>query len=202
MYLHLVPKILHLMGNDVSIVSVSVPEFSLTLTSDDVVAMKPYPNKAYHVAMLKGRKALNGFLVKCPHKLEQFTMVTIWKIEDYGLITHSVNTFIDDDKYDLVSHDLLLAEAYYGAGEENPRRFHPCYYDFAPVHIEPYMESRLETEPNLEGDVWETYSWGEFLREREEGFRALSMSSGRLNHPKHIRGNRYPQVDQAIIVNV
>ncbi len=33
--------------------SVSVPELSLELKADSLVAMKPYPN-SYHVGMLKG----------------------------------------------------------------------------------------------------------------------------------------------------
>lgn len=64
MYLHLVPRILHHMKNKCTLVSVSVPELSLELKADSLVAMKPYPNKSYHVVMLKGRRALNGFLVK------------------------------------------------------------------------------------------------------------------------------------------
>ncbi len=66
MFLHLVPKILHPMGNICTLDSVSVPELSLHLTDNDLVAMRPYPNKQYLVGMLKGRRALNGFLVKCP----------------------------------------------------------------------------------------------------------------------------------------
>nr|WP_250909891.1 DUF6012 family protein [Escherichia coli]QHJ90850.1 hypothetical protein [Escherichia coli] len=54
MYLHLVPRILHHMKNKCTLMSVSVPELSLELKADSLVAMKPYPNKTYHVGMLKG----------------------------------------------------------------------------------------------------------------------------------------------------
>ncbi|WP_426098313.1 DUF6012 family protein [Escherichia coli] len=74
MYLHLVPRILHHMKNKCTLMSVSVPELSLELKADSLVAMKPYPNKTYHVGMLKGRRALNGFLVKSPRTLAEFTM--------------------------------------------------------------------------------------------------------------------------------
>lgn len=84
MYLHLVPRILHHMKNKCTLVSVSVPELSLELKADSLVAMKPYPNKSYHVVMLKGRRALNGFLVKSPRTLTEFTMITIWEIEGFG----------------------------------------------------------------------------------------------------------------------
>ena len=42
MFLHLVPKILHPMGNLCTLDSVSVPELSLRLTGNDLVAMRPY----------------------------------------------------------------------------------------------------------------------------------------------------------------
>lgn len=54
MYLHLVPRILHHMKNKCTLMSMSVPELSLELKADSLVAMKPYPNKTYHVGMLKG----------------------------------------------------------------------------------------------------------------------------------------------------
>ena len=52
MFLHLVPKILHPMGNLCTLDSVSVTELSLHLTGNDLVAMRPYPNKQYLVGML------------------------------------------------------------------------------------------------------------------------------------------------------
>ncbi|EAN8139734.1 hypothetical protein ELF64_22330 [Salmonella enterica] len=44
MYLHLVPRILHHMKNKCTLMSMSVPELSLELKADSLVAMKPYPN--------------------------------------------------------------------------------------------------------------------------------------------------------------
>lgn len=115
MFLHLVPKILHPMGNLCTLDSVSVPELSLRLTGNDLVAMRPYPNKQYLVGMLKGRRALNGFLVKSPRAFEEFTMVSVWNIEGFGKITHTLKTFVEDTDYDLVSHDVLLAQGSYRA---------------------------------------------------------------------------------------
>lgn len=108
MYLHLVPRILHHMKNKCTLMSVSVPELSLELKADSLVAMKPYPNKTYHVGMLKGRRALNGFLVKSPRTLAEFTMITLWEIDGFGEISHTVKTLVQDNDYDLVSHDVLL----------------------------------------------------------------------------------------------
>lgn len=102
-YLHLVPRILHHMKNKCTLMSVSVPELSLELKADSLVAMKPYPNKTYHVGMLKGRRALNGFLVKSPRTLAEFTMITLWEIDGFGEISHTVKTLVQDNDYDLVS---------------------------------------------------------------------------------------------------
>ncbi|WP_261588884.1 DUF6012 family protein, partial [Escherichia coli] len=117
MYLHLVPRILHHMKNKCTLMSVSVPELSLELKADSLVAMKPYPNKTYHVGMLKGRRALNGFLVKSPRTLAEFTMITLWEIDGFGEISHTVKTLVQDNDYDLVSHDVLLAHAYHQTEE-------------------------------------------------------------------------------------
>jgi len=182
-------------------VSVSVPELSLELKADSLVAMKPYPNKSYHVVMLKGRRALNGFLVKSPRTLTEFTMITIWEIEGFGKISHTVKTLVQDKDYDMVSHDVLLAHAYHQTEEGLGYRVHPSYDSLAPVDFEPTMQSRYIKESDLSHDVWETYSWGEFLRSREETFLAMTISSARLSHPAFIRGNRLPQTDQAIIIS-
>lgn len=200
MYLHLIPKILHPMGNQCTLVSVSVPELSLCLTDTELVAMRPYPNKQYLVGMLKGRRALNGFLVKSPRALTEFTMVAVWSIEGYGKITHTLKTFVEDTDYDLVSHDVLLAQGSCRTQPSEEYRVHPVYKNIAPVYIEPKMESLLLTEPNLENDVCETYSWGMLVRTREEGFKAMTMPSERLRNSVALRGDRQPQAEQAIVV--
>ncbi|MCG0456544.1 DUF6012 family protein [Enterobacter cloacae complex sp. ECC445] len=201
MYLHLVPKILHPMGNLCTLESVSVPELSLSLTKQELTTMKPYANKSYCVGMLKGRKALNGFLVKSPRPLTEFTMESVWAIEGFGKLYYNLKTYVDDDEFDLVSHDVLLAEAYYQAGEPQGRRVHPDYADLAPVDIAPKMESRLLGEPDLVNDVWEHYAWGELVRSRKAGFRAMTMSSERLSHVRLGPENRLPQVANAIIIS-
>ncbi|ENH3412314.1 hypothetical protein ABWC92_004607 [Escherichia coli] len=200
MYLHLVPKILHPMANLCTLESVSVPEISLSLTTRELTTMKPYPNKTYRVGMLKGRKALNGFLVQVPRPLAEFTMEAVWAIEGFGKLTYSLKTYVDDAEFDLVSHDVLLAEAFYKVDEPEGRRVHRDYEGLAPVNIEPKMESRLLGQPDLVNDVWETYYWGELLRSRTQGFRAMTMSSKRLSHTKFVRGSCLPQIEDAIVI--
>ncbi len=66
MYLHLVPRILHHMKNKCTLMSMSVPELSLELKADSLVAMKPYPNKTYHVGMLEGATSIKWLSGKEP----------------------------------------------------------------------------------------------------------------------------------------
>lgn len=133
MFLHLVPKIFHPMGNLCTLDSVSIPELSLRLTDNELVAMRPYPNKQYLVGMLKGRRALNGFLVKSPRALEEFIMVSVWNIEGFGKKTHTLKTFVEDTDYDMVSHDVLLAQGSYRAQVPEECRVHSVYKNIAPV---------------------------------------------------------------------
>ena len=122
-------------------------------------------------------ESVNGFLVKSPRTFEEFTMVSVWNIEGFGKITHTLETFVEDTDYDLVSHDVLLAQGSYRAQASEQCRVHPVYKNIAPVHIEPKMESLLSTEPNFENDVCETHSWGMLVRSRDEGFKAMTMPS-------------------------
>ncbi|MCY5856597.1 DUF6012 family protein, partial [Salmonella enterica subsp. enterica serovar 1,4,[5],12:i:-] len=92
--------------------------------------------------MLKGRRALNGFLVKSPRTLAEFTMITLWEIDGFGEISHTVKTLVQDNDYDLVSHDVLLAHAYHQTEEGLGYRVHPSYDSLAPVDFEPTMQSR------------------------------------------------------------
>ncbi|WP_240618764.1 DUF6012 family protein, partial [Enterobacter hormaechei] len=74
---------------------------SLELKDDSLLAMKPYPIKSYHVVMLKGRRAVNGFLVKIPSTLTDFTMITILEIECFGKISHWLKTLVQAKDYEL-----------------------------------------------------------------------------------------------------
>ncbi|WP_411910215.1 MULTISPECIES: DUF6012 family protein [Enterobacteriaceae] len=73
---------------------------------------KPYPNKNKLVVMRKGRKAMHGLLIRSPRSLSHFTMISTWSLDGLsaGTITHTVNTYIHDTEYEMVSHSSLLSD--------------------------------------------------------------------------------------------
>ena len=54
-------------------------------------------------------------------------MVSVWNIEGFGKITHTLKTFVEDTDYDPVSHDVLLAQGSYRAQASEQCRVHPVY---------------------------------------------------------------------------
>lgn len=128
--------------------------------------------------MIKGRKTVNGILIKSDEVLSDFTVQYIWNIEGMGLIKHKVTTWVEDQEYDLVSQEILLNQAF--AKWEN--RTHGSYRTDTPVSIQPMMESYLTRQHAREShDVWTEYKWGNFLNEREESLLLHTIQSERLS---------------------
>ncbi len=56
-----------------------------------------------------------------------------------GLIYHQVNTYIEDDDFDMVSQEILLN----GSFDKWSNRVHSAYENKPPARIQPKMESLL-----------------------------------------------------------
>lgn len=178
MFYHIVPKLFHLMANKCTLESVSVPELKLTLEANAIKTCRPFPNKNIWSGMIKGRKTVNGILIKSDKILSDFTVQYIWNIEGMGLIKHKVTTWVEDQEYDLVSQDILLNHAF--AKWES--RTHASYRTEAPVYIQPMMESYLTRKHSREShDEWTEYEWGNFLNKREESLLLHTIQSERLS---------------------
>lgn len=192
MYLHIVPALLHRMANECFLKSITIPELDFNLTSESLSTKRPYPNKTIWVGMLKGRKALEGILLKTDKKLDWFTTEYQWEIEGLDSIRHTVTTYIEDHDYDLVSHNILLGDGY----KNWESRRHQAYKGIAPVHIQPMMKSLYTPDEKREShDTWTTYEWGDFLNMREESLLLHSIESERLS--SHY-SDRLPTLDSAI----
>lgn len=63
MYIHIVPKLYHLMANKCSLKSISIPELNLTIDDKSLSVGRPWPNKCLWVGMRKGRKSVNGLVL-------------------------------------------------------------------------------------------------------------------------------------------
>jgi len=204
MYLHLVPKIFHPDFHPCDIISVEIPELSLKLTSSELSVGKPYRNKNILVVMRKGRKAMHGLLVRSPRSLSHFTMISTWRLDGLsdGTITHTVNTYIHDTEYEMVSHSSLLSDGLLRIeGLEECRR-HPNYINTHPVDFEPLLVSRYDALPlkTTGHTLWRQHPSGIYVKSREESFFALTLPLSRLSHPAMNADGRLPQQDHAIVV--
>ncbi|ECR8417823.1 hypothetical protein F2D83_17460 [Salmonella enterica] len=89
MYLHIVPKLFHLMANKCTLKSISIPELDLIIDGESLSVGRPWPNKCVWVGMRKSRKSVNGLILQTDKKLRWFTTRYTWDIENMGLIAYS-----------------------------------------------------------------------------------------------------------------
>ncbi|CZV48594.1 DUF6012 family protein [Enterobacter hormaechei] len=195
MYIHIVPSLFHLMANKCHLESIVISELEFKLEGDALSTGRPHPNKNIWVGMKKGRKAINGLLLKTNKHLKSFTADYQWEIENLGMIKHRVTTYIEDDEFDMVSQDIMLNGGFDGWKS----RVHSAYENLAPVRIQPKMESFLNKTGKETHDVWKEYSWGDFLLSREESLLLHTIQSERLNTECSMF-SRLPSTDQAIII--
>lgn len=195
MYLHIVPKLFHLMANKCRLESIVIPELDFQIEDNALSTGRPWPNKNIWVGMKKGRKAINGLLLKTDKKLKWFTTECKWSIEGMGVISHRVTSYIEDDEFDMVSQEIMLSDRF----DKWENRRHSAYDNLPPAKIQPKMESLL-TKPGEEShDMWEEYTWGDFLLSREESLLLHTIQSDRLNTNFSLF-NRLPSLEQAITI--
>lgn len=203
MYLHIVPRFYNYLQNKVKVVSVEIPELNFKLDETELSVGRPFPNKYIHVVMKKGRMAKNGFLIKTSEKIKSFTVITLWKLEGYGITRHSVVNYVDDDQYDMVSQCSMLCQGFTPSTNENDvlawaNRIHPSYAGHAPAVIDVRMEALQQRERDLASDILKSYQWGDLIIAREESYLSLTIPSQRLiNDFKISYFDRLPQKEDA-----
>lgn len=196
MYLHIVPQLFHLMANKCHLESIVIPELDFKIEVDALSTGRPHPNKNIWVGMRKGRKAINGLLLKTDKHLKWFTADYQWHIENMGIITHRVTTYIEDNEFDMVSQDIMLN----GGFEQWENRRHSAYDEISPAKNQPRMESFLSNPGKRDShDTWRVFDWGDFLELREESLLLHTIQSERLNTDFPLF-NRLPSQEQAIII--
>ncbi|HGK4568944.1 TPA: DUF6012 family protein [Yersinia enterocolitica] len=195
MYIHIVPELFHLMANKCHLEAIAIPELDFKIEGDALSTGRPHPNKNIWVGMRKGRKAINGLLLKTDKHLKWFTTDYHWYIENMGMINHRVTTYIEDSDFDMVSHDIMLN----GGFDKWKSRVHSAYENLAPVRIQAKMESFLNKPGEETHDVWKEYDWGDFLLSREESLLLHTIQSERLNTDFSLF-SRLPSPEQAIII--
>lgn len=194
MYIHIVPKLYHLMANKCSLKSISIPELDFIIDSESLSVGRPWPNKCLWVGMRKeGSQLMASFCKQI--KLRWFTTIYTWDIEDMGLIYHQVNTYIEDDDFDMVSQEILLN----GSFDKWSNRVHSAYENKPPARIQPKMESLLNKPGENSHDVWKEFEWGDFLLSREESLLLHTIQSERLNTDCSLF-KRQPSIESVLVI--
>lgn len=195
MYLHIVPKLFHRMANKCSLKSISIPELDFIINDESLSVGRPWSNKCVWVGMRKGRKSVNGLILQTNKKLRWFTTRYTWDIEDMGLIYHQINTYIKDNEFDMVSQEILLNSSF----DKWSDRVHSAYENKPPARIQARMESLLKNPGENSHDVWEEFSWGDFLLFREETLLLHTIESDRLNTDFSLF-KRQPSLESALVI--
>lgn len=204
MYIHILPQLINTDMSQVTLLSVSIPELNFKLSGKELVTKNPYPNKIYYVGMRPGRKALIGILLKTENPLNKFTTHYEWDVENVGVVTHVVETYIEDQQYDLVSQDAMTSLGF--SGFES--RIYKDYAGMAPTHITPTMKTMLKTENSeskdkpkrlpVEEKIIKIGFYG-YISYKKDELHVNSIESERLAKSLLFSG-RYPLLKDAIIV--
>lgn len=136
MLLHLRPKIFS--GNLlVNLLEVRIEPFGMQLLGGrDLMIGRPYPNKNYVVGCRKkGRKAIDGILLKLDGLIEKFCLMAKWQASGV-IVTHRVHYTILDRDFGAASDKMML---WYGTPSGLQYRIPDCYRGLAPVYAEPVM---------------------------------------------------------------
>lgn len=105
MIIHLTPRYYNKYQDVlVDLIDVSIPELSLTLKAGtDLRVCTPFANKCYKVACRKkGRKAIDGILIKTDKPLHNFTVITRWVV-NAEISTHQVHYHVADSDFNAVT---------------------------------------------------------------------------------------------------
>jgi hypothetical protein len=96
MIIHITPRLYATEPSE--LVDVQIPEINLHLTAlDDLMVCRPYRNKVYLVACLKGTYGYQGLIVKASQTMNKFSVITRWNVLNKGIAEHVVKYTVADD---------------------------------------------------------------------------------------------------------
>lgn len=201
MLLHLIPKLsnTYLAASGIKLLDLFIPELKLSLVGGkDLVAGRPYPNKAIYVARKKrGRLPTHGLLIETDRPVERFSMIVRWEDSMAGIYKHVVTFFVADDDHDAVSMDMTLWGLQPKAAFENRHIFMKAQ-EGSPMMIQPRIDTRAEGKGGCYEDRWHK---GGHL-ERIEVFVMPTIERARLWSPGTLFGHCMPQPQDILNVKV
>lgn len=202
MLIHLVPKMFFKYSNRISIESLEIPKLNLFLSSNDLVARKPFPNKQYYVACRRqGKKAIKGILIETNTHLDEFQVITKWAIEGENTVEHVVNYKIIDKDFTMMSDDFILM---YASDSDVLGHFSSRWNteneDFSPASGQPYMEfvDSIKKGEQFEGRVVDTLVFLNKIAKREEFISLPTIEVERFIQRGN-RDERFPSIDDKFI---
>jgi hypothetical protein len=185
------------------LVSLTIKEFGLSLTSKDLAVRKPYPNKRLWAACRRtGKIAITGLLLQTEQPVSKFTVESKWVIDGNAEpFTHVTNYHVLDDKYDCVSDNMLLWYGYEGVGKKWERRWAPAFERMSPAQAAPRMEIFPcgPGVPPREGHRRDILGEDGFIDKRTENFQMLTIEPERLF--ESVWCNRMPSRESVILVD-
>lgn len=199
MLIHVTPRmhISHFVDS-CELVSLDIAELGVSLTSTDLVARQPFPNKRIWAACKRvGRKAICGVLFETEEHVHDFTSKARWMVDGELLVTHTTKYKIIDDKYDCVTDNMLLWYGHSSDNREWENRWADWAKDLSPAQAQPRMEivgvgpHALPNETNRVDRV----SVNGVLMERTEEFAMLTVQRDRLLNSYDVV--RVPTLDSA-----
>ena len=200
MLIHVTPRIINKYRDlNVKLIDVEIPEINCLLKEgSDLTVGKPYPNKMYTVIRKKvGRKAINGIFLDIPDTLDDFTVITRWKIDNEHIVSHQVKYEIKDKQHDFSSDDPVL---WYATGDG---KFESAWTsdDKTPCNYHPHMTVQYKSQDDSrEGEVFDEYQ-GDWLVSRREIYPLPSLPRDRIFCEYNMHLDRMPQPEDAFSQN-
>lgn len=182
MLIHLAPCCMSPWIRTINLISVEIPELSLTLNEGEHLRTRcPYPNKHYFVASAAAdRAAKDGFFVETNEPISEFRVITRWMIAGQTPATTHHKFTILDSEFDATSTDATMWGGVYNAWED---RWPDAVPSVAPNKIQPRLE--LDFEGNI------VHGKTDFPLPTLERERVLDRAGSLLS------GNRCPSVEAA-----
>ena len=178
MFIHITPKFLQRSGGAVTCTLITIPELNIMFTQDDLVTKRPWPNKFYVVASLKGsRRALGGIILETAGPVHGLTCGYTW-LWNSKVVHHNVRFVVSDKKHDAVSDNLVLwphCPAGWNEACESPR----------------FDEKPYQREYRKEEIAYEFDEYG-FILARDEILHLPTFESGKLFNDVMVHEMRIP----------
>ena len=191
--IHITPALLTDV-RDIELMSIESQELGLVLRADDVRVGRPWPNKRYKVAYLKGaRKAQIGIMLACTAPPDRFEVVVRWIGAVKQVHTHRVHYELLDREHAAYTDRMILWAGTTPEFGGWKNRCWPGLHNVAPVQYMPRMELvRQENESSRPSNAVDHVDKQGVILERTQRLELPSIEPARFERPVLIDLDRMP----------